>query len=202
MSNFHVDLSINSIEEFFTWRDKKFLLRGAILGDGGHFTTVLRMPNGWMQFDDMARPKFKFCKKEEDRVAMGGKIITCVAFEIVPQNETRQFGNVEVDWTSTFVGRWATSHPHQANLLDDDEESIKVVSPTPIELTEQRNMGAQCPVHTDLFDTNEDSIEVLTTTTIESVEHSDRTQPMLASNMLEQLKKALQSKKTSSKKKI
>ena len=73
MGNFHVDLSINSIEECFTWRNKKFLLRGAILGDDGHFTTLLRMPNGWMHFDDMARPKFKFCKKEEDRVAIGEK---------------------------------------------------------------------------------------------------------------------------------
>ena len=41
MSNFHVDLSINLIEECFSLRNKKILLRGAILGDGGHFTTSL-----------------------------------------------------------------------------------------------------------------------------------------------------------------
>ena len=133
---------------------------------------------------------------------MGGKIITCVAFEVVPENETQEFGIMEVDLTSTFVGQWATSNPVNATLLDDEEEeSIEVVSPTPFELTEQQKRAAQNPVHANLFDTNEDSIEVVTTTPIESVEHSDRAQPMSASNVMEQLKKPLQSKRTSSKKK-
>ena len=52
-------MDIKAIEECFG-RNKKFILRSVILGDGEHIATVLQMPHSWMHFDDLMHPKFLF----------------------------------------------------------------------------------------------------------------------------------------------
>ena len=76
-------MDIGAIEEKFSWRNKKFILRGSILGDDKHFTTVLQMPHGWMHFDDVMHLKFLLFDKDESEAAMMGQGINCLAFEVV-----------------------------------------------------------------------------------------------------------------------
>ena len=94
--------ALPAIDEVFVWRGKKMILRGAILGKGIHFTAMLRMPNGWMHFDDMSNPKFTFWAKEDGNKAMGHQQIVFLAFEVVPGTTEKEFGRLSVTG-SNFV---------------------------------------------------------------------------------------------------
>ena len=97
-------MDIGAVEACYSWRNKKFILRDTILGDGIHFTTVLQMPHGWMHFGDMMHPKFLLFDQDESEAAMMGQEINFLAFEVVSDTETKQFGNENHEWMETFTG--------------------------------------------------------------------------------------------------
>jgi hypothetical protein len=104
VANFNGDLTLDEIPTVFKWRQKKFIFRGFIMGDGIHFTAALRMPSGWLHFDDMANPRFKFFGQNDGEKMMGQQSISLMAFEIVSSSVTKEFGNMAHSWDGLFAG--------------------------------------------------------------------------------------------------
>ena len=90
------------------WGGKKFILRGTVLCARKHFTTLVRMPNGWMHYDGCHRPMITFHNLQDTRGACRGREPALTLFEVVDEAEDRDFLDASTDWRDIFVGRAAS----------------------------------------------------------------------------------------------
>ena len=75
----------------FVHFNRKFVLRGAILFGGSHWTTVARLPKCWMHYDGMLKD-VRFHLYSLDRKgcydAMGGRAISSLFYEVMGMNDS------------------------------------------------------------------------------------------------------------------
>jgi hypothetical protein len=90
--------------------DHFLVLRGCLLGDGGHFTTVLRLPNGWLHYDGMQNPcKYTYYALDRADSAMRRRTITKIMYECVHTSATSGasivslFGDPSIDYNTVFA---------------------------------------------------------------------------------------------------
>ena len=97
---------LNELPFTFVWRKKKFVLRGVALNaQDVHWFAIFRMPNGWMTYDGMLYPHFRFHPLDKWSEAMRGYKLSVAMFEVLDSSVEEDFGNPNIDWTTCFDGR-------------------------------------------------------------------------------------------------
>ena len=111
----------------FCHLERRWVLRGAILGDGCHFTAVARLPNGWMHYDGMGSPMLKFypLNRKGATKAMHGRGIAHVCCEVLELHETRNFGEEKLDHSTVFHFE---TKKKQKEPDKEDEDKVKIKS--------------------------------------------------------------------------
>ena len=83
------------------WRflHRRLTLRAVILGNSSHFITMIPMHHGWMRYDGIHRPCFRFFNIEDQNHATGGKCLMALFYE-APENLAGY--KRETNWSALF----------------------------------------------------------------------------------------------------
>ena len=123
--------TVNDVPLTFEYKKKRFVLRGFLLGDGGHFTAVVRCPNAWMHYDGdvPVGRRFEFFPLEQGRQVMKGRRINMVTYEVLDITETRNWADETFDLFSNFECKETKKQPIDLDSdwsdEDEDDESKK-----------------------------------------------------------------------------
>jgi hypothetical protein len=104
--DFHLELYDLPFE--FIHMEKRWILRGGILGNGSHFTAVARLPTCWMYYNGIPNGHngIKLRSYPLDRKgsqdAMNSYGLTDVYYELEDLDEKRRFGMEEFDHSTVF----------------------------------------------------------------------------------------------------
>ncbi len=104
----------------FEYKTKKFVLRTAIIGGGGHFTAVIRCPDAWMFYDGMnSVPRFRMHPLNQDSYSFmtANKSLNFLLYEVINATITENFGDVNLDLIHT--DQTLNIHPHNRNNEED-----------------------------------------------------------------------------------
>ena len=114
--------SVEALPSDFEWQGKNFFLRGVMLGDHEHFTSLMRCGNGWMHCDGMLGvPRFEFFPLGSGLEAMKGRDVALVFYEITDSNHFHQVGNPKANLNKLFSARNTTPKPVDEETSDDDD---------------------------------------------------------------------------------
>ena len=109
---------INELPFQLNYRDKKLVLRAAILGSGSHFTSVIRMQHCWMHYDGFKYQNISNSTKfhayklnpKESKAAMRGRAISMIFYEVLDssmfdEGKNPLFGDWNFDIGSVIAHR-------------------------------------------------------------------------------------------------
>lgn len=109
----------------FVHLGKCWVLRGAILGDGMHFTAVARLPNCWMHYDGMSSPMLQLhsLDRKGSTEAMHDRGLGQIFYEVLDLDETRRFGSEQLDPSTVF--QYNTEKQGSLEESEDEDEEIE-----------------------------------------------------------------------------
>ena len=112
----HAKNMISNAPIIFTWREKSFVLRGAILGSTNHFTASMRDKHFWVFYDGIGGTngygRMLTCAPEDVQEMVGRYFVTAIIYEIVDKCRADQEYEV-------WLGK-EESHPDTSQKSHDD----------------------------------------------------------------------------------
>ena len=133
-----------SIEDFpsnFEWNGKNFFIRGFLLCDRIHYTSIMRIENGWMHYDGMmAPPRFRIYPLGKGREAMRGRPIALIIYEITDKSINKLVGNpsakleekFDIAGTDVTEVRSSSSSSRKNSISSSSDESSSGVELTAV----------------------------------------------------------------------
>ena len=110
----------------FVCMEKRWVFRGAILGDGAHFTSVARLPNCWMHYDGMKKPMLQIhpLDSEGSMDAMHNRGLAHLFYEVLELDEESTFGSAELDHSTVFHYDIEDEGGKEKEFEENDEEKV------------------------------------------------------------------------------
>ena len=121
-------IGLNDSPLTFEWTTRTFVLRSAVIGGGGHFTCVVRCPNGWLHCDGMnSKPRLRMHSLGASNCSfMVGKNLDFLLYECLNNNlEKDTFGNPNFDLSTVIL----TDQSPQPDISETND-NLSTTSPS------------------------------------------------------------------------